>query len=72
MRNTKITMFNIGLGELLVIAIVGIYVIKPQHLPAIAKIVLRRISGAKNFVEQLKSEFNSITQDSKSKDSHEP
>ncbi len=62
-------MFNIGFGELLVIVIVGIYVIKPQHLPAIARIVLRRISGAKNFVAQIKSEFNTITQDSK--DNHD-
>lgn len=57
-------MFNVGLGECVVVLLVAIYVIKPQHFPVIAKIILQRVGSFKQAINRVKAEFNALAQDS--------
>ena len=51
-------MFDVGLSELMVIAVVGLIVIGPERLPKVAKMLGHLLGRAQRYVNQVKSDIN--------------
>lgn len=51
-------MFNIGFGEMLVIAVIALIVVGPDKLPELARTVGRWVGAARRMFEDVKSEVN--------------
>lgn len=51
-------MFQIGFWELVVIIIVAVWVLGPQHLAVVAKLGARWISQGKQLLSTIRSELN--------------
>lgn len=49
---------NISLSEIILVLVIAVIVIKPEQLPAIAKIVGQFIKYIKQFIAKIKSEMN--------------
>lgn len=49
-------MFDIGFWELIVVAIVALFVIGPEKLPAVARVLSRRLGHLKNSYTKIKNE----------------
>jgi sec-independent protein translocase protein TatB len=64
-------MFDIGIGELLVLGLVALYVIKPKHFPVLAKLVGKRIYSLKQRLNRIKAEFKAEVQDMNSPKTHD-
>lgn len=56
-------MFDVGFGELAIVGLVGLYVIKPKHFPAIARLVTRRVTTLRQAMYKIKAEFKAEVQD---------
>lgn len=50
-------MFDIGFGELLVVAVVALVVVGPQRLPGLLRTVGRWMGRARHFASAVKTEF---------------
>lgn len=52
-------MFGMGMGELLVLAVVGLFVLGPERLPAAIRWVSGAVGHAKDYLETAKEQMNS-------------
>lgn len=64
-------MFDIGFGELFLIALVILFVVKPTHLPVLAKLLSRRFTQARQSLDKIKAEFRAEVQDLNQPSTHD-
>ena len=50
-------MLDFSLGECVVVAAVALLMVKPAHMPAIIRVIARRVKGIKDSVSSLKAEI---------------
>ncbi|HET9843151.1 MAG TPA: hypothetical protein VFP93_00670 [Gammaproteobacteria bacterium] len=56
-------MFEIGWGELCVVGLLMLFLIKPEHIPVFAKIMGRKLLQLKSSLDRFKAELKAEFQD---------
>ena len=62
---------NISLSEIILVLVIALLVIKPEHLPGVANSVGRLLGRASRFSKQIKKQLTGLIDESQSSSSHE-
>lgn len=65
-------MFEIGWGELSVVALLLLFLIKPEHIPIVAKLIGRKFLHVKSSFDRFKAELKAEYQDNNIYSSNNP